>query len=1203
METKIIYKSLKGGSDGLPRSDTIVPEIRKHTAPYTWNKMPKDMKELEEQMDKSRKGYIQACYKYNVCFLHPKFRLGWCDGKCPVQKIVDKKGVFKWKHLETAWIIIDHEITGMTDEDDDYEDEEGDEEEDAEEDDESDSEDFFDPKTKKWEKEKKSPPSYVKKEDPKGKEPDVKEDSQDIYDNEEPMAPLFDTINDEVAAAEKITDKIKSVSGPEVEVENANKDAKANVPPSKGNGMGNGGPLPEVVDEPPPLGPISPYCYICRNDWIRANIDKIPNYDKCLEAWDGKCLCKVKGRPRTPEDEKRDKYTFNFFSRGFYKQIHKEFTNTVTDETWKLAVGSMIFIVAAFFMPWLLGIYCLWVGIYGMWIALKDMWRTSFDGVVSRAVEVAAERVQETAPYKVVQEVRQKVMDPMGMGTMRESAQNLVFGVFSTLSVTTVGVIIYTTYNFIKKKKKKILEGKTPVDLAPDYFKAIMLTLGTIGVAASIMIKLDSFIRVCKNISGYMKFFTERDTKKVARQGTVTQVRFTLSDVCRRVAVGEIKCSPSVRQALLASKYNYSGGVAISGLSELRDLIDEINEKVRNRYPTIGFEASGGMSIPDFKTPIGQALQREILSCPCISSTAPDLWLYIAQNWLRKMGTQKKQVWVNKVSIAMNGTIVEVNLDHQSQAIPHIVGFLQAINDMPDLRDFKLFKVEDKDTKFVVFADEEKSARETLRNLDEDMSLIGFMTLIRDYILENKLAMSGLFVCVLAVYLGIYYYYKSQWMSKRVQEGKPKNQTKGDHIAAANNQRAKDEWNELRAQRQALRDDLREIYQSRRADRYDDYHENDEFYADEIMRLKGDLSEVKIDIERIYNMDTDGGITGHTNQKKKNTWGDRALPNSMKQRKQKPEARYEGGLCKIVDCGRETKDKKIELCDQHYQRLIEKDTPSSKYQALSQKCIDNIRQIRDGEIDDYKACGTRCLVNITKTLCNEHGERKQEAKLPDVSTTALKTYKTKKGTYAEAVVKPSLPPNEIGKKTQESAVLDLQNADSVVRQVECTVRRPILPIYIIEDGKYMRNGVTFRAKQGGMAPKWYTAYHVTTNGQCYVRVDGNFKEVFYTKLSGDFGVSDCDLPSMGRCFKLTENNLCPEEVRMYTLRVSDDIPMLAMCSDGFMRDNEYNHTTDTFGAQCGSPYVANNTVYYVHGGTDGSHNYGFSVHFAALSDF
>jgi len=100
--------------------------------------------------------------------------------------------------------------------------------------------------------------------------------------------------------------------------------------------------------------------------------------------------------------------------------------------------------------------------------------------------------------------------------------------------------------------------------------------------------------------------------------------------------------------------------------------------------------------------------------------------------------------------------------------------------------------------------------------------------------------------------------------------------------------------------------------------------------------------------------------------------------------------------------------------------------------------------------------------------------------------------------------------------------------------------------------------------------------------------------MFFTDLGNDFACSNSNIPTVGKTYLLNDNTEHPRELAFYTLAVSDDTPMKAQ-TFGHWDHHEYCHDSDTFEAQCGSPYVTNGRVYAFHTSTDQHKNYGTSI--------
>jgi len=165
--------------------------------------------------------------------------------------------------------------------------------------------------------------------------------------------------------------------------------------------------------------------------------------------------------------------------------------------------------------------------------------------------------------------------------------------------------------------------------------------------------------------------------------------------------------------------------------------------------------------------------------------------------------------------------------------------------------------------------------------------------------------------------------------------------------------------------------------------------------------------------------------------------------------------------------------------------------------------------------------------------------------------------------------------------TKESAFSDLSNQQSSARQVPHNLKAPLVPLYILRDRGYVRAGVGFM----GIAESkvsLYSAWHVVKEG-AYIKKESNtWREVKFTHIGNDFAVSSDKISVSGAAFKIANTPTTNgKDYRLYTLRVDDDKPMMVQCN-GSVVDGRFKHSSDTFPAQCGSPYVSNNVVEAFH---------------------
>jgi hypothetical protein len=177
---------------------------------------------------------------------------------------------------------------------------------------------------------------------------------------------------------------------------------------------------------------------------------------------------------------------------------------------------------------------------------------------------------------------------------------------------------------------------------------------------------------------------------------------------------------------------------------------------------------------------------------------------------------------------------------------------------------------------------------------------------------------------------------------------------------------------------------------------------------------------------------------------------------------------------------------------------------------------------------------------------------------------------------------------------KEAIVAQHGEVNSPLRQIKTKSPYGLKPLYIKQSDGYIRNGVIFAVNTDGKI-RPYTATHVTGK-ECFYKNNDRFYSIRFTPLNGDLSVSEDAVPFVGKPLKMSEDvSDRPEALQLHTLDINDDSEALVNCS-GTWDGDKYIHSSDTFGSQCGSPYVYNGIVYATHAATDSKFNYGLSVH-------
>jgi hypothetical protein len=457
--------------------------------------------------------------------------------------------------------------------------------------------------------------------------------------------------------------------------------------------------------------------------------------------------------------------------------------------------------------------------------------------------------------------------------------------------------------------------------------------------------------------------------------------------------------------------------------------------------------------------------------------------------------------------------------------------------------------------------------------------------------------------------------------------------SKGAHIKFAQDARWTDQLKSMVRDRDTMRQEIQDYKKSLRADLADNFYDNMEFYDQQIATLTKLVDPLTVEIQAIYNQQMGDGVK---KGKAKNT--QKSIPNDEKDRKQ------------IKVDNKEIRDKKkgeskdlTPFLSRTYKLYILKTLSPAEIRIIRQAKILKPNQ----QVCSNSQCINVCNKNDPKLLCGEHHqqnkknliktavEKDNEAARPIETGKIKRDYpdcKFGRACYSLDSTRQRKqnclfrhPDKEVmidvkplvGRKL-EAQVIEVNNPQSHSRQTPTTTKLPIFPLYIKSGDSYIRNGTGFRAKDPAQENKvrLFTAWHVTRNGLAYVRmIGGEYSQVNFTKLGNELSVAEdnslLSLPATNISI-CSETDEKPSKLKFWTVSVpgidqTNSVQNMTVSTDGHWTEADlYSHVSDTFGAQCGSPYISQNKVFAIHDSTDNRHNHGEYVHCKARnsnSDF
>jgi hypothetical protein len=828
-------------------------------------------------------------------------------------------------------------------------------------------------------------------------------------------------------------------------------------------------------------------------------------------------------------------------------------------------------------------------------------YRYVFESIYSAATSETVKSISKT---------KKKVMSAVGMGKWSNSAQNVFLALFSGVTLTAVSAIIYVTYRFIKDNKKKIQEGATPMSLAPAFLKKLGLALGVLGVAGVVLIQSSAMLNALRNLSSFGKSMYEKSKKTIGSKGSVVSQHMPLKTLIPLLKEGvpndeKVYISEELRTAVMLSAVNrLSFGVPLHDIDNnpLSVIGDRLTSKLLARYPGLEIKTHKGIPMPSFDSSIGQKLLEDIKGATYVRRDTDFIDDY-ARISCSLGGTIKGDKFVPTYSYYAGSTKVTEMAASATLITGRFSQFYREILGYPDLSNCEVYVFCYRDVSVRVYSSSTSLAKQTLNEIDEDMTLLETFVLLKKNVESKWKIIGGLCAVILVVFIGYFYYYERKWCEK---EG-PGKQSKGQNIKNAEDQRWKVKQDDLIKLRAVLRDNIDNAQRARSMDIADGDTSYVDEYDKQISSLQFRLGDVDETIQAIYDGEYSETFTPK-GKKNKNANQDKSKPNSDKSRKVK-----EGQGCVFKDCKEDNEGK--EVCTTHYRQLAYKNTDPSLLPPLTKYLIKNIKTNIKGQ--GRLSCGYVTCTNFAKSgeipFCKYH-EKAHESNVEDVIPSQtnvqdieqkekkqkkqVSTEVEKPGKDTETKQKESVVPGPSIKKLKpvyrtvpESVVSEPSNQQSSARQVPVKITAPIAPIYILRDRGYVRAGVGFLAISQSKT-NFYSAWHVVKDG-AYIKKGNTYRELKFTQIGSDFGVSSDPTGIQGSPFKLAiEPTKNGKSYRLYTCDVESGEYKTVQC-EGSLYQGRFRHTSDTFPAQCGSPYVSNNIVDAFHTQTvSGQYNEG-----------
>jgi hypothetical protein len=846
-----------------------------------------------------------------------------------------------------------------------------------------------------------------------------------------------------------------------------------------------------------------------------------------------------------------------------------------------------------------------------------------YRSVVTTVYEVAASEAAEK-----IGETKKKVMKAIGVSHWTDGAQNFLMSAFGGISITAIGAIVYVTYTFIKKNKYKITkEGATPISLAPSYLKQLGLALGVLGIAAITIVQTSSLLNAVRNLSSFGQSMYDRSRRTVAEKGTTMSKHMPLKTLLPLLRKDALKTEIIYTSDNLYTAVHMSAANRLAFGTPLHDMTkhpleyigEQLTDKLKNRYPGLAMKVFRGVSYPAFDSAVGQQLLKDINSVTYVRRDTDFIDDY-AVNSCALGGSIIKGTFVQRYVYYNGNAMVKEDANTKSKLSVRFSQFYKELIGLPDLAACEVYVFTYKSESYRVYANSAAGAKSILGEKDDDITLLETFALLKENVEDKWKTIGGILAVILIVFIGYYFWFRHKWgkkdeaeqesVKKPTPEGADKG-TKGQHIKAAEEARWAVKDAELKNLRTTLRDSIENAQKAKAMDLKDGDYSYAEEYDRSIASLQMRLGDVDETIQAIYDGDYSESFVPK-GRSKKNANQDRTLPNSAKPRKNKEGVQG----CIFKDCPEDNEGR--EVCGTHYRQLVYKNTDPAVLPGLTKYLIKNVRQNKVGQRKE--PCGYVECINYAKVdnpYCRFHENKETEIKPEQPKGESKPKDKPikKKAVYKiKEIVKETVEENQdenekkknLGDNTEmklegpapgpsmkklknvlpsiivkESAFSDLSNPQSFARQVPHNLKAPLVPIYILRDRGYVRAGVGFLGISESKT-SFYSAWHVVKDGAYIKKAPNIWREIKFTQIGLDFAVSSDAISISGSPFKIAHTPTTNgKDYRLYTLSVDEDKPMMVQCN-GSVSGGRFRHTSDTFPAQCGSPYVSKNIVEAFH---------------------
>jgi len=834
--------------------------------------------------------------------------------------------------------------------------------------------------------------------------------------------------------------------------------------------------------------------------------------------------------------------TDNYNVKDTYKLIKTgiSYMSGVAYATLPSTFGIACFVAAAIFSPvWapFFLIAPLTFPLFRLYTPIKTYFQDFFEWQVAKPVRKYRRKVTKEAVSTAIGETTEKLF---GRNIVDDPLSPSFWAALSGISIVSVAAIVLGTREFMKKNKKKILEGATPASLAPKYVSYITTTLMLAGVGGVILLKTAATYNAIQTLSNAWSTITMSSTKKRWAKAKKVQESVLLQDLYPDILSGVVWADEDIKLAVAASSYNFNKSLMVND-SLRAELLARVEDKFTVAYPGLTFTNS----IPNWKTEHGQHVVNRILTSKATIDPRNDFATQLAIAWCGSLVHRRKASGVDSWhrTVYYNGQQYDLKVNNHFIYI--VASHIRYLLHFPTIPKMDVYNVHESGQSVVRIA--APNMEDASRIFDETLttrfdSIASVAAAAKTYLMNNGLKLAGVGMAVVITFVVLFYYHQGKWYKKispnAELEHNRNRTTKGGNIAVATNDRLMEEWDRLRKQRGSLEDQAA-LAREKWLDAMS--HGNQALatsFRDDYDRVTSSLNKIKTEIDAMYNDDHVGALSGGSKKTNKRANNDRSLPNNAKSRKNNNNTVDEtvAKFCKIVDCNTEIGPDHT-MCQTHYLAY---------------------RKQRD---EDRKA----------KVIAPPRASTKPKYQLKTVPSVS------------------------------EARIDTSSNPQRHTRQTPSDKKNALAPIYHIVNGVYQPVGVAFAVVDNSVR-YLYTATHNLVNSKGYL-FKGNFNgiakyvEFTFETIEGEWSRSplvNFNMP--GASFKLARyGDVIPTELTFYTLDVNTFTNQMMVNTRGHVEDRLYHHSSDTFSGQCGSPYVGDGLVYALHIQTDYHTNAGTMV--------